>query len=948
MERRSGLKSRFSAFTLIFVLLFTGLIASVHSLSSNGSGSLWGHVLSEEGTPLNAVLLTLVDNRSGSPPLFLHSGDKGFFQITGLSPGYYTLRSELDGFKSCLGGPVLVDPDQAVYMEIHMVSSQSSRESRSRIVAIDHTQTLHQTVLDADLIYGLPLAHNLWTLVENMDLSATTNRIDVAGLYSGIPALFSARGGTSWTQSRTLLNGLDVTDPYTLGQPLLYPDFYGLSHTQLINAGHSAEFSSPGGSFNLITPRGTDQFHGGASAFFLNHSLQSSNISPELEDEGLFESHGFHYMLDGNIHLSGPLIPNKLHFFTSVTAFDLSRDIAEFPDNSDSDLLSGTLGLTYQLKSSRFHVLWTGQRLNHTAYGAGRRVDFSATTQRNESFQAAQVLWDNQIRPHHHLTLGLGFVQGHILSEFQDGIQAPHSRDIFQHIPQGAAAYASDDNRRTLTFKLDGDLWLASFLGARHRLKYGFSWQTANASSQKEVLNNLHLRTYNNQPIEAVFYNTPLKHFESGQNFSLYLQDSVTFSSLLTLYGGVNITSRKAWVPEHSDALAADLSGRDTPLNNTGGEIDWLTFAPRFGIIIPLTPGRGAVLKLSYARSTYSLPLNYLTNGNPYALSGLAYAWEDSNRAGLFQGNEAGRLRRRAGPYYTGIDPDIKPPHSDEYIISFCTGFGRSWTFVLSGFSRRTRNLIYSVNIGVPFSAYTPEYHIDSGDDQSPLTYDDQIFTIFNQHPDSLGQDLYWLTNVESDTRNTLYFGADVSLIKRFGDRFTFFLSLTATQADGSTNPGNHEFENDDGVVGALFNDPNTLINAKGRVRFDRAYTGRIGINYLAPYDIRLGLVIKYYDGQPFARKIIIEGFNQGPFYIQANPRGISRYEYNRTMDVRIEKVFRMGDTSRLRFILDGFNILNRGLATEENEWTRPEYPYRYATEIQSPRIFRLGLAYEF
>jgi hypothetical protein len=927
--------------------LFTSLTASAYLFSSSGSGSLWGLVLSEDGTPLNAVLLSL-ENRTGSPPLSLRSGGKGFFQATGVTPGYYTLRTELDGFKSCLCGPVLVDPDQAVYIEIHMVSSKSSRESRSRIVAIDHTQNLHQTVLDSELIYGLPLAHNLWSLVENLDLSATANRIDVAGLYSGIPALFSARGGTSWTQSRTLLNGLDVTDPYTLGQPLLYPDFYGLSHTQLINAGHSAEFSSPGGVFNLITPQGGDQFHGGASAFFLNHSLQSSNISPELEDEGLFESHGFHYMLDGNVHLSGPLIPNKLHFFTSVSAFDLSRDIAEFPENNNSDLLSGTLGLTYQLKSSRFHVLWTGQRLNHTAYGAGRGVDFSATSFRNESFQAAQFLWNNQIRPHHNLVLSLGLVQGHILSEFQDGIPAPHSLDIFQQIPQRAAALASDDNRQTLTLNLKGDLWLASFLGARHRLKYGFSWQTATTSSQKEVWNNLHLRYYNSQPLEVVFYNTPLKHFESGRRFSLYLQDSVTFSSLVTLYGGVNVTSSKAWVPERSDDFAAEFSGPDLPPKSSGEEIDWLTFAPRFGIIIPLTPGRGAVLKLSYARSYYSLPLNYLTNGNPYALSGLAYTWEDSNQDGIFQEIETGPLLRREGPYYTRIDPNIKPPRSDEYIISFCTGFGRSWTFVLSGFSRNTRNLVYSENIGVPFSAYSPEFYIDNGDDQAPFTYDDLIFTVFNQNPETLGQDLYWLTNVEPDTRNLLYFGADVSLIKRFGDRFTFFLSLTATQADGSTNPGNSEFENDEGVVGALFNDPNTLINAKGRVRFDRAYTGRIGVNYLAPYDIRLGLVIKYYDGQPFARKIIIEGFNQGPFYIQANPRGISRYEYNRTMDVRLEKIFRLGGTSRLRVMLDGFNILNRGLATQENEWTRPEYPERYATEIQSPRIFRLGLAYEF
>jgi hypothetical protein len=44
----------------------------------------------------------------------------------------------------------------------------------------------------------------------------------------------------------------------------------------------------------------------------------------------------------------------------------------------------------------------------------------------------------------------------------------------------------------------------------------------------------------------------------------------------------------------------------------------------------------------------------------------------------------------------------------------------------------------------------------------------------------------------------------------------------------------------------------------------------------------------------------------------------------------------------------DGFNIFNRNLALSEDEWTGPAWPLRLPTEIQSPRLFRFGLAYEF
>lgn len=931
---------------LPFLLLGLLAVPPVSPAASSENAALWGSVHSSEGAALGGVHLSLQPN-SNPRSLRIESSGDGTFQITGLAPGRYTLLIEHKGYWSYSCDDLFLDPGATLHLRITLSPSQSDLPSTSRRVAVDHTWNAHQTVLDRTMIQGLPVAHNPWALVENLDLSATSNRIDVGGLYSGIPALFSARGGTSWTQSSYQLNGMDISDPYGTGRPLLYPDFYSLEYTQLINGGLPSSAVSPGGIFNLMTPEGGDSFHGSVSAFYINHSLQASNITPQLEQEGLSESNGFHYMMDGNARVSGPLIPQKLRFFSSFSAFDLSRDIAEFEEHDRSRLLSGTFGLTYLTGGGRLRFLWTGQKLGHDSYGAQRGIPFSATNNRTEVFNAAQLLWDTRLRPNHSLRLGLSYARGDIRSEFQEDIPGPHGTDIFLQTPSGAAPLASEDLRQSLTLDLRGDLWLESVLGARHRLQYGLSWQNSAAVSHMEIWEDIHLRFHEERSQEVVFYNTPLQHLESGRQWSLFVQDSMVFPGLFSFYAGLNLSGSKGWVPGRDDAFSAPIPDQG-PAPEASGEIAWLNLAPRLGVSIPLTKSRTTALKISYARYYYSLPLSYLTHGNPDALSGLAYAWDDANRDGAYQDGEAGRLLRREGPFFGRIDPDIKRPRTDEISISYIASFGKSWSFALSGFTRNTRYLVHNLNVGVPFDAYTPEYHIDSGDDRVANTYDDLIFTVFNQDPESLGQDMYLLTNVEPETRNTVYFGADLNLVKRFGDRLTFFLSLTAIQADGHTNPGNTEHENDDGVVGDLFHNPNNLINAGGRVRFDRAYTARLGIDYLAPYDIRLGLVIKYYDGQPFARKIIIEGFNQGPIYIQANPRGASRYEYNNTMDARIEKILRLGSSARLRIILDGFNIMNRSLATEENEWTGPEYPLRYATEIQSPRIFRLGLAFEF
>jgi hypothetical protein len=732
-----------------------------------------------------------------------------------------------------------------------------------------------------------------------------------------------------------------MTDPYRTGMPMFYPDFYALGYTQLSNANHPPYSLTPGGQFNLITHPEQSTFHGGISAFYTQRSLQASNITPELEEEGIFEAHTFDYLLDGNLFVTGPLVKNKLSFFASVTANDLSRDMAEFDEMDKSSLISGLLSLKYNFSQSYLRVLWAGQKLSYGSYGANRKVPFSSTSDRKDAYDVIQASWTGWLQNRHFFKLGFNYTYGHIQSDLQSDVAGPHGIEIFQRTPSGPAPLAYKDTRKTFAFLFRGDSMFANLFLGHHRFQYGLQVQKSQSVSEKTIQDNLHLHFYGEDPLEVVKFNTPLNHDEAALQINFYIQDTLTFSSLLSLYFGLNFDYSKGWIPgQASGSQPEELALEES-------RVQWFSVSPRIGIIIPLTSSKQSALKLSFARYYFRLPLHYLTYGNPGALGGLAYEWNDRNKDNQFQENETGKLLRREGPLYSSIDPGLKRPYTDEYSIVFSSAFGADWYFTFGGFYRGTRDLVKTLNVGVPFSAYDSRYILDIGDDSIPKTEDDQIFVIYDQLSDTLGQDFFLLTNHADDPRVSHYFGVDLNLVKRFGPTFTFFLSMTATQAEGSTNPGNTEWQNDDGVIGTLFDNPNTLTNTKGRLRFDRAYTVRIGLSYRAPLGINLGCIAKYYDGQPFSRKIIIDHLNQGPFYIQAHSRGAVRYEFSLTLDLRIEKSFRIG-ASKLRLLLDGFNILNSGLATEENQWTGPEFKLRYATEIQSPRVFRLGLAYEF
>jgi hypothetical protein len=710
---------------------------------------------------------------------------------------------------------------------------------------------------------------------------------------------------------------MSITDPYSGGLPLLYPDFQSFQTVRLENAGHSARSNTPGGVLDLVTKDGGGEYTGTVSAFYSNEVLSSSNITPALRKEGLLENHTLNDSLDAHFDLSGPLIPGKLFFNTSWTGLQVSRNIADFVGDDKSSVYSGLAKLRYDAGRSSWSFLWTGQSVKNPSYGAGRHVPFASTLDQKDTFNVFQATGTFILGDRHVLTMGAGFSRADRRSRFQDDAQGQHGVEVLRNLVTGPAAEAGQGRRELLTFFARGEL-MGMTGPTSHRFEYGGEVKRSASKSFEEVRDNIHLRFFEGLPLEVVKFNTPGEHRESSLEASAFVQET------LTLLGHLSATI----------GLHVNFTDGQAPGGRTG--VRWLHAAPRVGLVIPFTRSAKTVVKAFAGRYYFGLPLSYLTYGNPDAPGGLAYSWQDKNRDGLFEDGETGPLLRREGPF-----------HADELSVGIAHQSGRGLTISLTGYLRETRDLIETLNTGVPFTSYESRAVTDIGDDRVPGTHDDLSFLLYDQRKDTLGKDFLLLTNPGSDQRYSRYKGLDLVVLKRTSSRFAYFVSLTATEATGTTSPGNTEWENDDGVVGALYDNPNTLVNAKGRMRFDRAYTGRIGLAIGLPLGLQLGYLMKYYDGQPFARKIVVTGFRQGPFYVMAHPRGIARYEFNMTHDLRLQRSFRIGRAA-LRVILDGFNIFNQHLATEENEWTGSDFPLRFATEIQSPRNFRLGLSYEF
>ena len=265
-----------------------------------------------------------------------------------------------------------------------------------------------------------------------------------------------------------------------------------------------------------------------------------------------------------------------------------------------------------------------------------------------------------------------------------------------------------------------------------------------------------------------------------------------------------------------------------------------------------------------------------------------------------------------------------------------------SMRFTLTGIARREGNLLAVVNTGVPLSGYStveiPDEYIFLRNPE-----DDRMLTVYNRLPSTFGQDTYVLTNPELDAAHSLALRLTA---ERASERLFILFGATAYLAEGSGgNRGYGPRENDQDVPGELFTNPNAATYARGRLFSDRGFTIKWTTLYRMPYDITLGAIARYQDGQPFSRMVVVPDLNQGTEAVQAYPNGGTRFTFTGTLDLRLQKGFTIGST-RLDALFDAYNLLTRSNEVEEYVVTGPDF--RTSTAIQPPHSLHLGLRVTF
>ena len=781
---------------------------------------------------------------------------------------------------------------------------------------------------------ALPLSLSLWSLIGPLGAASAVEPADFGGLATArLP--YYASEAASWTRTRYRLNGLDLADPHQPGKPIGFVD---LASAERVEEG--------GGSVSVLTRTGEGSWRGRVGAELTGRALSSSNLFDLALRAGFLRPERFRWFTQERLELAGGL-GRHADLFISATGRWTSQSLprqAEL-EQLNTRLLTATAAPRLRLgRRDRIRAALTGSGIHLAGLGApaafealsARRMappfEFHPNQTENNRLDSVQAAWLRESASQTVFELHYGSAVARLNTTAPLPGEEPRI-DLATGRSEGAPALANRAvrSRQALGALIRRDLTLR---GGRARVSGEAEWQRASFRNRLSVPGDRHQLFVGADPVSVIHFNTPVDSRGRLDDLKLGLGSSWEARRWLSLAGGVVAQLSRGSLPEQSSP-----AGRFRParrFEGRAGVLVWTDAAP--WVAIRLSPAAALSLGGRYRRSLQPVAGRYLDYASPNSLSGLEYRSTD------------GVLLRRFGGEFSRIDPHVRRPHTDEFGAEAEVRLPWALEGRLRLFRRDDRRRLAALNAGVPFAAYRPVGIEDPGGDFIPGTLDDQRLVVYEQDRLTLGQDSFLLTNARVGS-----FSA--GLVAELGlkrDRYWWRLNFAAVKGYATTNPGNAPWENDPGVVGSLLADPNTLVNATGRVYFDRAYlAGMTGGARLprAAGALEVGWVVSYRDGLAFGRRLLVEGLAQGPVVVMATPRGSPegghRTKYNLLVDLRLSRRIALG-RRRVWLWADVFNLPNVGYATREADLSGPEFTLRLPVSIQPPRFVRLGLEYEF
>ncbi|HEX7150623.1 MAG TPA: TonB-dependent receptor [Thermoanaerobaculia bacterium] len=906
--------------TALFMVLSLVTFAAF-AQTSGTTGALRGQVTDTAGAPLPGVTVTITSPQLQGTRVAV-TDEQGQYLFPLLPSGTYRAEYALSGIRNATRDGIQINVQRAtdINVQMQLAVSETVVVTASQVV-VDPTQTQTQQTFRED--------HLKYASIGSGNRSYQNVLQQAAAVGGGANPQVS---GANLAQNDWLVDGVNTTDPvtHTFGPNLAFDSIQEIS---VVTLGKDAEYSSSGGTINVITKSGGNRFSG--------------SFDYRYSDPDFLES-GDHFNADVQTNknkqpqatLGGPIVRDRLWFFASTARPETSRvapNLYGFQPGSRDFFGWNTLGkLTWtpianQTLGVRF--IDSHANISHIAFSSLYRPDGDARqVQKTRTYAlsydavlSSSWLANLQIG-HTPGSLGVEPMTGDLTTPGRIELTVPQIRSVNYTNHQGRTS-ERNELVASSTYYLEG-------FGGRHAFKAGLNLEETSFTSFNYIPGDVSLIPFYDPALCS-----PQFGFPTGSTCTGYVQTNQGAPFRLVLgtknpestvgADGQAVYVQDEWNPIPRLTARIGLRYDQIQWDNAGGNPipDFDMVQPRIGVAYDVFNNANTVVHAYGGRIMDDNQLTLPSHGVIEPVGSVTFQLNAANQWGYRTGSisQSGVI----------IDQNLKPAYSDQFSVGLTQRILRNTSIDVTWENRKQRDM---------FEDYCG--FSESGD----ITEDDVVFI------DCL------ITNNPQGTELRGDFNAFITKIE---SRPAQWLDLVASWTHGrsrATTSGSALGESQNASTSFdIF--PIHFINRYGYTSEDAR--DRIKLNGFArlPWDFIVGASYYWDSGTPWSVVQSAAAGNPvnipyGEYYLE--PRGSRRFPHYNQLDVQLQKNFRVGPVTAgvIGSVINALSseypitIQNNPGATAfidaNGQLQNAVASFGTATAWQQPRRYEVGVRFEF
>ncbi len=984
------------------------ILSAVLPSMAYGQASIVGSVRDSSGAVLPGVTVEASSPALIEKARTAVTDGAGQFQIVDLRPGAYVVTFTLPGFNTVKREGIQLEGTiaAAVNAELRVGAVEETITVTGDAPVVDVTTTRLRQTMDKAVIDAIPTARQYFNLA-NLVPAINNGARDVGGSSGLVPPPLTA-SGSNGADSRILLDGMNVGA--TGGGGSMYMTPVATSREVTFNVtGGMAESESPGFSAQIIPRDGGNAFSG---SFFANGSPSSmigSNFSDELRAKGLRAPNKLVSVYDVSGAFGGRLILNKVWFFGSTREIGSNNAVAGMfinrnagnlnawtydPDlskqaESEQTYRGGNMRLTWQAtQRNKLAFFWDEQYRCQFCTGGGTATQTVEATPRSTAspMRVIQATWNSPVT--NRLLAEAGFslfvhrqVPGNAALGGRPRTDGTRNPLMIRVVEQAGAIPGLAYRQPTLY----GHHWAQTtvwrgaltYITGSHSAKFGYDGGYHPRTIQLDSDTGLSYQFNNGVPNQLTQFATPYTAPTNALTAGLYGQDQWVLGRL-TLQGGLRYDYLHMLYP--AQQLGPSKLYPTVVAFPAGDSYRWHDVTPRMGAAYDLFGGGRTAVKIligKYASQGVLTP----NGGDPDDFNPILRmatstnrAWTDAN--GNFRPDcdlTSGALQdlRASGGDLCGAFANANygtSRFSSTFNPDYVRGWGvrpYQWLFTPSiqqqlwprvslnfGYVRRVSgNFPITDNLAVSAADFDRFNLIGPADGRLPGGVGPVIQGLYNVKPEKFGQTNNYRT-LASDYGKQIqhYNGLNLDVNARMRA-----LTVQGGFSSGKTTTDNCEIvKKVPEVLGpgqsegfcrvvtpfltnfkglASYDIPRVDVQVSGT--FQNLPGAELAANFNAPNALILPAL-----GRPLAGNVPNLLVNL------VEPATLYGERYTQ-VDLRVGKVFRMAG-ARALISFDVYNAFNANPIQTYNNTFVPAGPWLAPTSIESPRVAKVGVQFDF